>query len=242
MLCPRRGEPGEEEKGEEEKGTFYFLIARCGKVECPLFRLLFRLFRSLFRSSAEIRSFVEQYFHGNIILTTQPIDWRPPPGSSKFTLQPLSEPAIEKFLLSRQWSLLEHSTVRATQFEEGCREYLASALDSDQDAGILAATKRALSNPMDLTWVAQMISHGKHPDLFRLAEQQYDVMRQEFARTHLDTQFPLADFSEAVYQMRVADRGDIPGDDFVAELRCMESYKMVVLRQTLGACGETDAR
>jgi hypothetical protein len=39
-----------------------------------------------------------------------------------------------------------------------------------------------LSNPMDLT-VAEMLSRGEQSDLFRLREQQYRIMADDYKRT-----------------------------------------------------------
>lgn len=194
---------------------------------------------------AEIRMFVEQNFHGNIIVTTQPIDWMPPADAKKYTLQPLKDEAIEQFLLSRQESWPEHSTIRETQFTERCRSYLSKALAPDQPEETLATTKRALSNPMDLTVVAQILSEGKEPDLFRLGQQQYEVMAEEYKRTNAGAEFPLASFSETVYQMCSTKRGageHIPDEGFAAELRCMEVRKMVVLRHSKDKDGKITAR
>jgi hypothetical protein len=192
--------------------------------------------------ASEICNFVEKNFHGNIIVTTQPIEWKPPAKAKRFVLQPLNEQAIEQFVVTRQWQLLEHSSVRESHFEERCKAYLAKALAADQPEETLYANKRALSNPMDLTIVAQLLSEDKEPDLFNLQQQQCQVMADEYQRTRVGTEFPLEDFSEAVYQMRLTDQTAIPEDTFTDELRCMEQYKMVVLRHSTDRLGKTTAR
>ena len=58
-------------------------------------------------------------------------------------------------------------------------------------------------------------------------------MADEFRHTNAGTEFPLADFSKTVYQMRLSDQADIPQEEFLAELQCMERYKMVVRRQAV---------
>ena len=188
---------------------------------------------------AEIRNFVEQNFHGNVILTTQPIDWKSPSGATKFVLEPLDDDAIKQFLLSRRKILRDHSTVGITQFSNLCQAYLVDSLAPNQPKEEIVATKRALSNPMELTIAAQLIADGQKPDLFRLQSQQYETMAKEFSRTHSDATFALEKFSEIVYSMRVSDRFDIPADEFNEELLCMERYKMVVSRKTRDAAGKT---
>lgn len=193
---------------------------------------------------AEIRSFVEQNFYGNIILTTQPINWKLPAGSMQFTLLPLTEDAVEQFLLSRREHLPEHAKLRNEKFEQRCRGFLHQALHDEepQDERELEAKRLVLSNPMDLTMVAEIIAEDEPPDLFHLQQQQFAVMDGEFQRTHKGSKFPLAGFSEEVYQMRLDGRREIPADRFGLELKFMQQYKMAVLRQETDMAGKTSIR
>jgi hypothetical protein len=88
-----------------------------------------------------------------------------------------------------------------------------------------------LSNPMDLTVVAQMLAVGHTPDLFHLREQQYELMAQSYREVNpANPDFPLKKFSEEAYLMRLEDRTIIPAL-FKQELLRMEFFKMVVSRQ-----------
>jgi len=51
---------------------------------------------------AQIKQFVESYFRGNIIMTTQPLEWEPPSTAKTYYLQPLQQSQIQQFLYSRQ--------------------------------------------------------------------------------------------------------------------------------------------
>jgi hypothetical protein len=93
---------------------------------------------------------------------------------------------------------------------------------------------QTLSNPMDLTVVAEMLARGKDPDLFRLGEQQYDIMAADYKRTNVGQEFPLKAFSEHCYQLRIQDKVAISEDDFSKELPCMERHKLVLKRQWNG--------
>ena len=271
---------------------------------------------------AKITQFVESYFKGNIIMTTQPLEWLPPSTAKIYQLQPLRSDQIQDFLLSRgaivapssdnkksstsershtqsppilgdlggerlsadkytqvcctyldevlndrqpiEWIapstakiyelqplqtdqietfLLSRSTIVAPNaiatYADSCRSYLAQALNPNQSSEELAATQRILSNPMDLTVVAQMIALGKTPDLFRLQEQQYQLMAADY-HDRWNQDFPLKKFAEALYQLRLNDEKAIPPDEFLQELTSMEDeqYKMVVSRQWKDAKGE----
>ena len=187
---------------------------------------------------ATINTFVEHHVQGHIILTTQPLEWRPPATAKTYVLQPLKRQQIADFLTSRQGILPEDAPVSGVEYEQACEDYLASQLHQTQSKQELAAVRRFLSNPMDLTLVAQLLAQGKHPDLLNLQQQQYEIMAEDYQQIHL-CPFPLAEFAETVYQMRLHDQITIPENDCLDELHCMERYKMVLTRQQKDGFGRT---
>ncbi|MEN8443695.1 MAG: HEAT repeat domain-containing protein [Cyanobacteria bacterium J06555_13] len=180
---------------------------------------------------AKITSFVESYFKGNIIMATQPLEWLPPSTSKTFVLQPLKQSQIAEFLISRQDYLPPQNNDQAS-YPDVCKAYLERAFDPAQPADERLAVQSILSNPMDLILVSQMLAHGKEPNLLGLQQQQYEIMAEDYQKTHLH-RFPLAAFSEAVYQMRFNDEETIPAAQFLDELRCLERYKMILSRQSV---------
>jgi uncharacterized protein (UPF0147 family) len=180
---------------------------------------------------AKIVSFVEKYFRGNIIMTTQRLQWTPPSTAKTYYFQPLETDQIKKFLISRQPRLPKDAKIQGTDYEKACTNYL-NALNNQQPDNDLKATKNRLSNPMDLTLVALMLSQGEIPDLLRLQEQQYNQMAKEFLE-EWNYEFPLKEFSEAVYNMQLKDEKALPAEQFYRELQSLEDekYKMVVSRQ-----------
>ncbi|MGB7375888.1 MAG: HEAT repeat domain-containing protein [Rivularia sp. (in: cyanobacteria)] len=181
---------------------------------------------------AQIKQFVESYFRGNIIITTQPLEWEPPSTAKTYYLQPLQQSQIQQFLYSRQPHLPHDAKIKGSDYEKNCDRYLNESFNTKQTPEELTAVKRILSNPMDLTLIALMLSQGEHPDVFHLQQQQYNLMAEEYQR-FWQQDFPLKQFSEAVYQMRLNDESALPDDEFYNELICMEDekYKMVVSRQ-----------
>ncbi|MGJ3253795.1 MAG: HEAT repeat domain-containing protein [Elainellaceae cyanobacterium] len=184
-----------------------------------------------------ITRFVENYFKGNIIMTTQPLEWRPPATATTYVLQPLKRRQVEDFLDTRQLMLPHDAPIQDEAYTQACKKFLQEALNPHQPREELTAARRILSNPMDLTLVTQMIASGEPPNLFRLQEQQYKLMADDYHRLHLES-FQLDWFSECVYDMRLHDRTAIPEADFYDELRCMERHKMVTLRQGVDSQGE----
>ncbi|MBN3957820.1 HEAT repeat domain-containing protein, partial [Nostoc sp. NMS8] len=188
---------------------------------------------------AKICQFVESYFRGNIIMTTQPLEWTPPSTAKTYYLQPLEQQQIQEFLISRQPRLPKDAKIQGADYAQACTNYLTEVLKEQQAKEELDAVRRILSNPMDLTVVALMLSQGKQPNLFRLQEQQYNLMAAEYQQ-EWKQEFPLKRFSAAVYQMRLEDKQALPGDEFhqVAMSLEDEKYKMVVSRQWQDEKGE----
>jgi hypothetical protein len=183
---------------------------------------------------ATIAQFVEQFFKGNILMTTQPLEWSPPSTAKTYILHPLRTDQIQSFLMSRQTVI-----PISASYEQDCDRYLQSALTPNQSPEEYKAAQRILSNPMDLTMVAHMLAHGRTPDLFRLQEQQYTLMASDYRQMY-SHEFPLKSFSEAVYQRRLSDESALPADEFYNELICMEdeTHKMVISRQWKDPKGE----
>ncbi|BDI19451.1 hypothetical protein ANSO36C_52530 [Nostoc cf. commune SO-36] len=187
---------------------------------------------------AKIVEFTENYFKGDIILATQPMEWTPPSTAKRYVMQPLGRSHIQAFLLSRKPLIPDYAPVREEVYEQSCSRYLEQVLNDRQALEELEANQRILSNPMDLTVIAAMLAAGKQPDLFRLQEQQYTVMTEEYQEKHLRQEFPLDSFSEAVYQMRLKDETQLPEEQFLEELLGMERHKMVVSRQSKDSEGK----
>uniref|UniRef100_UPI0039C67966 NACHT domain-containing protein n=1 Tax=Nostoc sp. CCY0012 TaxID=1056123 RepID=UPI0039C67966 len=188
---------------------------------------------------AKICQFVESYFRGNIIMTTQPLEWTPPSTAKIYKLQPLESQQIQEFLISRQPRLPKDAKIQGADYAQACTNYLTEVLNNQQAQEELDAVRRILSNPMDLTVVALMLSQGKQPNLFRLQEQQYNLMATEYQQ-EWKQEFPLKRFSAAVYQMRLDDKQALPGDEFHQVVMSLEDekYKMVVSRQWQDEKGE----
>ncbi|MEH1811902.1 MAG: PBS lyase [Nostoc sp.] len=188
---------------------------------------------------AKICQFAESYFRGNIIMTTQPLEWTPPSTAKIYKLLPLEEPQIQQFLISRQPRLPKNAKVQGTNYEQATASFLTKALTNQQSPQELSAIEKVLSNPMDLTVVALMLSQGEYPDLFHLQQHQYQLMAAEYLQ-EWNQEFPLKKFSDAVYQMRLKDEQALPADEFYQVLQSLEDdkYKMVVSRQWQDEKGE----
>jgi len=178
----------------------------------------------------KISYFVERHFRGHILLATQPLDWIPPSATKTYILQPLQRQQIGGFLRTRQFTPSAETSISRSEYEDACEEYLEKAFNyQKQSEEERKAVRRLLSNPMDLTIVGQILAQGQTPDLLNLQQQQYQVMAAEYDRVNLQS-FPLTEFAETAYQMRLNDEINIPSE-WKPELFCMEKHKMVLRRQ-----------
>ena len=180
---------------------------------------------------ANITAFVESYFKGNILITTQPLLWNPPSTAKTYVLQPLPRSRIDRFL-SLQQQRLSTNQAQSPEYEAACATFLETALDEQQPAEDLALAQRILSNPVDLSVAAQIIHAGLNPDLFQLQQQQYTLMAKDYEQSW-NQKFPLNAFSDYVYEMRVNDQQGMTGDVFYQALSIMEQeqHRMVLSRQ-----------
>ncbi|MDP6502401.1 MAG: HEAT repeat domain-containing protein [Planctomycetota bacterium] len=184
----------------------------------------------------EITNFLNRYTKGNIILTTQPVHkWEPPRNAHLYELLPLDREQIEEFLHSRADTLPETAKRTGDEFKSACTNYLERTLPSEDSSNSREA-QIVLSNPMDLTIVAELIAQGEEPDLFALQQHQYTLVEREY-KEHTNRDFPLKEFSRAVLDMRLKDESVIPSE-FDDALEYLHKQKMVIRRQETPADGE----
>ena len=165
---------------------------------------------------AAIIEFAKRFSRGNLLLVTQPMVWKPPPLSKVYVMQLLTDSQIEDFLISR-FDVLTTSTGKTKiSFEECCRKYIRSALSNSHSKNKLDATRRVLSNPMDLTVVARMLVNGQSPDLFELQQQHFLIMEKDYRSLRTgNLSFPMKEFAEHVYKMRIQDQLAFEENEFV---------------------------
>ena len=180
---------------------------------------------------ARIIDFARRFSKGNLIITTQPMQWSPPPLATIYVLRPLRDDQIEDFLTSRADSLPKDASVRGEAYTERCRDFLSDTVGGSAPLSAREQYRRVLSNPMDLDVVAQMLSQGERPDLLQLQAQHYRVMADDFKKHNQGHEFPLAKFASRVYEMRRNDETAFGPDEFQDELIAMAKQKMVIPRQ-----------
>lgn len=183
---------------------------------------------------AAITHFISTHPHTNILVATQPLlDWKAP--GRMLQLQPLEGEQIVRFL--QQWP---SGAADPPRYRAACEAFVAEALRAEQPAEVLASNKLVLSNPMDLTLVAQMLVRDQRPDLLRLQEQQFELAARRYRRSER-TEFPLKSFADAVYKMRSQDETSLEWERFSAEINALAAEKIVLKRFYSEAAGGREA-
>jgi hypothetical protein len=179
-----------------------------------------------------VTDFANNFPKANIIIATQPLpNWKRPSKAQSYILQPLRRDQMERFLFSRFGEFHTESSMSESTYIETCKKYLTVALDESQADELRASIQSILSNPMDLSLLAQMLALGQMPDIFHLQEQQYKIMAKNYEKAHHHQAFPLEAFSERVYQMRIDNESYLDDEQFHRELNYLERYKMVISRK-----------
>lgn len=196
--------------------------------------------------SASTRSciveFAKRSFRCNLLVATQPMEWDPPPLAKVFIMQPLQVEQIEAFLIGRYCMANAETSMSQETYMARCRDFLRG-LKSEQLASINRNVMQGiLSNPMDLSIIAQILMRNQLPNLFDLQQQQFDLMAEDYRRRHADNPFPLKIFAERVYEMRVNDVPAFKSGEFANELAVMARFKMVVPYHHLSAERENEPR
>ena len=186
---------------------------------------------------ATIVEFSRRFLRGNLLLATQPMEWDPPPLAKIYALRPLADEQIETFLIGRLHTLQVESTsvesnnssgLSAEQFAKRCQDYVRGSLNGQLPKSTLDAARTVLSNPMDLTIVAQMLVHDQTPNLFELQQQHFRLMAEDYEQRYSGNAFPLNAFAERVYEMRLEDQPTFRENEFANELAAMARFKMIV--------------
>ena len=179
---------------------------------------------------ARIVEFARRFSKGNLLMATQPMVWEPPSTANVYRIQRLNETQMEEFLVSRFDTLSSHTEMTIDSYTDRCRSYIRDALSGTQFPAKREAMERVLSNPMDLTVVAELITREKEPNLFQLQQQHFELMLIDYNyRQAGEIPFPAKRFAECVYEKtRAEDTAVFAEGEFEVELSVMSVHKMVV--------------
>lgn len=186
---------------------------------------------------SKIGALLEGFESSNILITTQPIDLKYGGITEVFTLQPLAEDEIRAFIL-RRMGIAESGASDNSALAEGelkdpqvqrVDEYLAMSLSPELLPEQRKAALDVLSNPFDLSIVADMLKRSIQPKLYGLIEQEFQLADDEYRRTHSKSEFPIDAFIEAVYQSRINPSDSSVQTEFGDEIESLREYRLVIV-------------
>jgi hypothetical protein len=178
---------------------------------------------------AHINQFAEDFSKGNLLLTSQPMKWEPPALVRTLELQPLDEAGIAAFLSSRV--LPENAVLTQGDYERVVQDFLARHFDPSAGEETVGRTRAVLSNPLDLSVVAEMLASGETPDVFNLQQQFFDLMAKDYANENSGQAFPSKKFADSVYELRKLDDWMTKlRDTWAMELEYLARHRLMVRR------------
>ncbi|MCP4129748.1 MAG: leucine-rich repeat domain-containing protein [bacterium] len=178
----------------------------------------------------EITRFLKDCDKGNILITTQLIDWQEPANAAVYKLMPLEENQIEEYLLTYENTYVEKED-RKDEYRTNCLKWV----EQIKNELTTPAAARILSNPVDLRIVAQLLAKGEklnEIDIFNLQEKQYDIMAERYKDQNNDRGFRQELFSKDIFNWTLnSEDYFLPGDlvdAYGPELTVMSSLKMIL--------------
>ena len=150
-----------------------------------------------------ISNFLSRFRKANVIVASQPSEWKPPAQARVFTLLPLTKGDVQAFLEKSVEINVQASETARSDALERIPGFLERALSTQIDQAQYELNLSVLSNPFDASIVAQMLVDGHTPELYAIVEQQIEIALTEYRETHSGNSFPLEEFARALYQASV---------------------------------------
>ena len=184
----------------------------------------------------KVGAFARDMSKGDVIVATQPIEWRPPPNSRTVELLPLDRSEATAFIESRPVGADPNQPCHGPAYTAAVQKFVSRALDEAPSELERETAELMLSNPFDLAFAAELLARGRMPsptalmdEAFRLADERY----REIAKAP----FPLEAFGRHAVKMRLEDRNWLNPDEFTAEASCLLEQRLLVSRAMKGAQG-----
>ena len=187
----------------------------------------------------KVGAFARDMSKGDVIVATQPIEWRPPPNSRTVQILPLDRKEATAFIESRPVGADLNQPCHGPAYKAAVQKFVSLALDEAPSELERETAELMLSNPFDLAFAAELLARGRMPsptalvdEAFRLADERY----REIAKVP----FPLEAFGQQAVRMRLEDRNWLNPDEFAPEASCLLGQRLLVSRAMKGAQGVVD--
>src|SRR5208282_2603840 len=105
----------------------------------------------------KIGAFARDMSKGDVIVATQPIEWRPPPNSRTAELLPLNRSEATAFIESRPVGADPTQPCNGPAYKAAVETFVSRALDEAPSELEHETAKLILSNPFDLAFAAELL-------------------------------------------------------------------------------------
>jgi hypothetical protein len=187
----------------------------------------------------KIGTFARDMSKGDVIVATQPIEWRPPPNSLRVELLPLNRSEATAFIESRPVGADPNQPCHGAGYKAAVQKFVSRALDEAPSDLERETAELMLSNPFDLAFAAELLARGRMPSPTALVDEAYRLADDRY-REVAKVPFPLAAFGRHAVTMRLEDRNWLNPDEFAAEASCLLKQRLLVSRALKGAQSVVD--
>jgi hypothetical protein len=187
----------------------------------------------------KIGAFARDMSKGDVIVATQPIEWRPPPNSRTFGLLPLNRSEATAFIGSRPVGADPSQPCHGPAYKAAVETFVSRALDEAPSDLERDTAELMLSNPFDLAFAAELLARGRMPSPSKLVDEAFRLAEERY-RNVAKTLFPMEAFGLHAVKMRLEDRNWLNPDEFAAEASCLLEQRLLVSRAMKGAQGVVD--
>jgi HEAT repeat protein len=187
----------------------------------------------------KIGAFARDMSKGDVIVATQPIEWRPPPNSRTVELLPLDRNEATAFIESRPVGADPNQHCHGAAYKVAAEKFVSRALDGAPSETERETAELMLSNPFDLAFAAELLARGRMPSPTALADEAFRLADERY-RAIAKVPFPLAAFGRHAVTMRLEDRNWLNPNEFTAEASCLLEQRLLVSRALKGAQGTVD--
>jgi len=187
----------------------------------------------------KIGAFARDMSKGDVIVATQPIEWRPPPNSCAVELLPLNRSEPTAFIESRPVGADPNQPCHGLAYKAAVQNFVSRALDEARSEFERETAELMLSNPFDLAFAAELLARGRMPSPTALADEAFRLADERYLQI-AKIAFPLEAFGQHAVKMRLEDRNRLNPDEFTAEASCLLEQRLLVSRAMNGTQGVVD--
>jgi hypothetical protein len=191
---------------------------------------------------AIIISFANEFRKADLLIATQPIESidakrSPLTDAVAYEICPLDDSDIEQFLISRPVRDTVGHPVRGSDYDNAARRFVSSYIGASETPDEQASARLILSNPLDLTYAAELLAMGQLPRPTELIGQAFELACVTYEK-RTKRSFPKLAFAQKAVELRLNDRNWLYSDEHPNEQPELRQFRLMVPRTLYGKDGK----